>query len=311
MAVWLGTLQLILDKGQESDWFAADWIRWTAVLSAVALLCFVVRELRTQAPIVHLRILADRNFSVGTAITTIYGFVLYGVTAMLPLFLQTLLGYSALRSGLAVSPRGIGSMSSMLLAGVLVNYVDNRLLIAIGFSILGSSTFMLSHLNLGIAMSSVVLPNIINGFATGFIFVPLTTMTMGQLPQKEIGNAAGIYNLMRNIGGSIGIASISTLLSRGAQVHQAYLVQNISPYNPQLEPRLRELASQIVTNGAQPAMAHQLAMGLIYKSLQKQASLLAYADSFRLLGYLALVCMLLALRFHRVRKTHSASPMSE
>jgi DHA2 family multidrug resistance protein len=190
MAIWLGALQLVLDKGQEADWFATGWIRWTAAVSLVALVGFVVREFTSREPIVQLRILGNRNFTVGTLIAALYGFTFYGVIAMLPLFLQTLLGYSALDSGLAVSPRGLGSLLSMIVVAVLVNYVDGRILLACGFAIFGYSTLLLSHINLGISMGSVAVPNFINGFAGGFVFVPLTTMTMGLLRKQEIGNAS-------------------------------------------------------------------------------------------------------------------------
>jgi DHA2 family multidrug resistance protein len=308
MALWLGTLQLILDKGQESDWFSADWICWTAVVSSLALICFLARELTVRHPIVDLRVLRDRNFSVGTVITTLYGIVLYGVTSMLPLFLQTLMGYPAVDSGLDVSPRGFGSMTSMLIAGTLVNYVDSRLLLAIGFGILGTSAFMLSHLNLQIAMSSVVLVNIINGFATGFIFVPLTTMTMGKLRKEGIGNAAGIYNLMRNIGGSVGIAGITTFLVRGSQMHQSNLVQNVTAGNPVVIELLRDLQTKFYLGGADTYTAHQKALGMLYGIVQQQASLLAYMDNFRVLGFVSLMCIPLALLFHRVRKEARSRP---
>ena len=134
MALWLGTLQLVLDKGQEADWFAATWVRWTAAVSTLALIGFIYREMTDREPIVQLRVLANRNFAVGTLITCLYGFVLYGVTAMLPLFLQTVLGYSALQSGLSVSPRGIGSMVSMVMVGILVRKIDGRLLMAFGLA---------------------------------------------------------------------------------------------------------------------------------------------------------------------------------
>ncbi len=310
MTIWLGTLQLMLDKGQEADWFSADWIRWIAAVSAVALVCFIAREITAREPIVHLRVLGDQNFSVGTLLTALYGFVLYGVTAMLPLFLQTLMGYPALDSGLAVSPRGIGSMISMIVVGTLVNYVDGRFLLALGFGILGFSTFMLSRINLDISMTSVAVPNLINGFATGFIFVPLTTMTMGRLPREEIGNAAGIYNLMRNVGGSIGIATITTFLARGAQIHQAHLVQHVTPYNSPLVPGLQQLISQLTHAGSQLAGTQEAAIGMLYRIAQKQASLLAYMDNFRLLGFLSLLCIPLALLFRRVRKSESETRVS-
>jgi DHA2 family multidrug resistance protein len=302
MALWLGALQLVLDKGQEADWFSADWIRWLAVIAAIALIGFLWRELSIRAPIVHLPVLKDRNFALGTTITTVYGLILYGVTAMLPLFLQTLLGYPALDSGLAVSPRGIGSLASMVVAGFLVDYVDRRILLACGFGILGASAVMLSRLNLEISMSSIVLANIVNGFATGFIFVPLTTMTMGRLPKEEMANAAGIYNLMRNIGGSVGIAAITTSLVRGTQRHQAYLVHNVSSGNPALVQLLHGLQNKLILGGVDAYTAHRKALGMIFGMVQQQASLLAYMDNFRSLGYLSLLCIPLALLFRRVGK---------
>jgi DHA2 family multidrug resistance protein len=225
------------------------------------------------------------------------------MTALLPLFLQTLLGYPAMDSGLAVSPRGIGSIVSMLLVAVLVNYVDGRILLACGFAILGYSTFLLSRVNLDISMASVVVPNLMNGFAGGFIFVPLTTMAMGRLRKQQIGNAAGIYNLMRNIGGSVGIASVTTMLVRGAQVHQSYLAGNLTAGNP--------ATAKFRIAGASATTAHGEALGALYRSVQQQASVLAYADNFRLLAYLSLLCILPILFFHRLKSRARQRPPVE
>ena len=212
------------------------------------------------------------------------------------------MGYSALDSGLAVSPRGIGAVASMVLAGIFVNYVDGRILLAFGLGILAYSTYLLGQLNLGISIGSVALPNLMNGFAGGFIFVPLTTMTMSRLRKQEIGNAAGIYNLMRNIGGSIGIACVTTFLVRGAQAHQNYLGANLTASTPGLVGVLRGLQGRFHLEGASTVTANQEAMGALYRSIQQQAALLAYTDNFRLLAYLSLVCIPLAALFYRVLK---------
>jgi DHA2 family multidrug resistance protein len=267
---------------------------------------FVARELTNREPIVQLRILLNRNFGVGTLIATVFGFALYGVTALMPLFLQTQLGYSALDSGLTVSPRGLGSMLAMLLVGMLVNYVDGRILLACGFAGFGYSTLLLSHINLGISMWSVAMPNFLNGLAGGFIFVPLTTMTMSLLRKQEIGNAAGVYNLMRNIGGSIGIATVTTFLVRGAQTHQNYLAANVTSSNPTAMAALAGLQAKFMVGGASPYTAHQLALGAIYRSIQQQASLLAYADNFRMMGYLSLLCIPLLALLVRLRHRSEA-----
>jgi DHA2 family multidrug resistance protein len=311
MALWLGTLQLVLDKGQEADWFEADWIRWTLAVSIGAFIAFIVREVTAREPIVQLNVLLNRNFTVGTLVTGVYGFVLYASTALLPLFLQTLLGYPALDSGLAVSPRGIGSMASMVVAGALASRIDGRWLLMFGFFVFGVSTLMLSHLNLGIGMNSVIVPNILNGFAGGFVFVPLTTMAMGRLRRQEIGNAAGIYNLVRNIGGSVGIASATALLVRRAQVHQNYLAADISANGSAAVSATAGLQSAFHAAGADPVAAHQMALGAIYRSLEQQASLMAYVDGFRLLGYLALLCIPFILFFQRVRKPAERSAAGE
>jgi DHA2 family multidrug resistance protein len=217
------------------------------------------------------------------------------------LFLQTVLGYSALQSGLTVSPRGIGSMVSMVVVGLLVRYIDGRLLMIFGLALLGVSTWMLGHINLQIGMFSVVMPNLVNGFAMGFIWVPLTTMTLSRIRKQEMGNATGIYNLMRNIGGSVGIAAIITMLVRGSQVHQTYLSADAAG-SPIAGAMLRGLQARLVAQGADPVTAHLQALGAIYRSVEQQAILLAYADNFRLLAVLGLLCIPLVMLFKRVKK---------
>ena len=308
MALWLATLQLVLDKGQEADWFEADWIRWTAAVSCVALVMFAVRELSHREPIVQLRALLNRDFAVGTMITGLYGVVLYSTTALLPLFLQTLLGYPALDSGLAVSPRGLGSIASMLIAGAIANRVDSRLMLAFGFFVLGTSTLMLSNVNLGVSMTSVVVPNLLNGFAGGFIFVPLTTLAMSRLRRQDVGNAAGIYNLVRNIGGSIGIACTTAFLVRMGQVHQNYLGANLASTDPSLTNAARGLAGYLATGGSDPVDAQHKALGAMYQMVQQQASLMAYVDSFRLLGYMSLLCVPVVLLFRGSRRSTTSEP---
>jgi len=222
------------------------------------------------------------------------------------------MGYPALDSGLAVSPRGVGSLLSVVVVGVLINYIDSRILLACGFALLAYSAFLLGHINLGISITSVVVPNLINGFAGGFIFVPLTTMTMSHLRKQEIGNAAGIYNLVRNIGGSIGIACVTTMLVRGSQAHQNYLGANVTASTPAARSAFLGLQARFFQGGANIAAAHQSAFGMLYRSIQQQAALLAYADNFRLMSFLALLCIPLVLFFHRPqRRRRSADVIGE
>ena len=302
MAIGLGTLQLVLDKGQEEDWFQSNLITFAAIFSVVTLVTFVIWELKSHEPIVDLRILKNRNFTVGTLIMTAMGVVLYGTIALLPLFLQTVMGYPALQSGLAVSPRGFGSIASMLLVGRLIGKIDGRYLIMVGFLVLGVATYMFSDINLMITSASITWPNIISGFAMGFIFVPLTTMAMGTLPNEQMGNASGVFNLMRNTGGSLGIAAMTTMLSRGGQIHQAALVQNVNPYNPAFQERIQELVGTGVLNSQQ-------AIAAIYEMVAKQAMVLSYIDNFRLLAFLSFLCVPAVFLFKRVKAKKGAVAM--
>ena len=308
MALGLAALQIVLDKGQEDDWFSSSFIVRATLLAVIALTAFIIWELRSKDPIVNLRVLANRNFAIGTALIAAMGVVLYGTIALLPLFLQTVLGYPALESGLAVSPRGIGAVISMIIVGRLVGKIDGRYLVMFGFGVVGISTYLLSDINLQISMGSIVWPQILSGLGIGFVFVPLTIMAIGTLTNEQIGNATGIFNLMRNIGGSFGIAAVTTMLARGAQVHQAAMVHNLTPYDPAFQQRLQELGAAFAARG-NPMTAAQQAYGAVYNTLVGQATLLAYIDNFRLLAFLCLLCVPAALLFRKVKAGRQAPAM--
>jgi DHA2 family multidrug resistance protein len=212
------------------------------------------------------------------------------------------MGYSALQSGLAASPRGLGAMASMMMVGVLVRKIDARLLMAFGFGLLGVSTWMLGNISLQIGMSSVVVPNILNGFAMGFIFVPLTTVTLSRLRKQEMGNATGIYNLVRSVGGSIGISTVMAMLVRGAQTHQNTLAGDVGLGSPMAGMMARGLQARLFLQGSDMATAHQKALGALYRSVQQQSALLAYADNFRLIAILAFSCIPLLLLLKKVER---------
>ncbi|MGE5612492.1 MAG: DHA2 family efflux MFS transporter permease subunit, partial [Bacillota bacterium] len=303
MAIGLGTLQVILDKGQQEDWFASSWIRSMAMISVVSLVAFIVWELWVKEPIVDLRVLRNRNFAIGTAMITFLGVVLYGTTALLPLFLQSLMDYPALQSGLAVSPRGIGSLISMIVVGRLVGSVDNRWLLAGGFALLGYSVYRFAEINLQIAMTSIVWPNIMIGFALGFIFVPLTTLAMGRLRNEQVGNATGLYNLMRNLGGGFGIATVTTLLARGSQAYQTVLAYHTNAYNPEFQTRYQQIVTAL-TPKVGAAAARQKAYGLIYGEVTRQAGLLAYVHDFEVLAVVCLLCVPAVFAFQRITHKH-------
>ncbi len=301
LAIWLATLQFVLDKGQELDWFGSSTIVWCIALSGCAFLAFVIRELTTPRPLVDLRVLKNRNLAVGCGLIGILGALLYGTTAVLPLFMQNLLRYTALDAGLALSPRGVGAFLATIIVGRLVGRVSNRILIAIGFLGLAYSSFLFGHINLSIGMSSIVWPIILSGVAISFIFVPLATSSMGTLDQDQIGNASGLFNLMRNLGGSIGIAGLTTLVARGAQTSQSAFVGHFSQFNPIYQQKLATIQQGLAASEDPWRAAHQ-APQILYGILGQQALLVTYAHNFRLFGILCLVTMPLVFFFKKVSK---------
>ncbi len=302
LALWLATLQYLLDKGQELDWFGSHTIAWCAVISAAAFIAFVVRELTAHKPLVDLRVLWNRNLAVGCALVGILGALLYGTIAVLPLFMQNLLGYTALDAGLALSPRGIGAFFATIIVGRLVGKISNRVLITIGFLGLAYSSWLFGNINLSIGMSSIVWPTIFSGVAISFIFVPLATSSMGTLRQEQIGAASGLFNLMRNLGGSIGIAGLTTLVARGAQSNQAAFVSHFSQYNPVYQQKLAAIQHGLALHEGSWQAAQQ-APKVIYGILGQQSLLVTYSHNFRLFGILCLLTVPLIFFFKKVRAT--------
>ncbi|MGO8944949.1 MAG: DHA2 family efflux MFS transporter permease subunit [Syntrophobacteraceae bacterium] len=300
MAIWLATFQVILDKGQRDDWFSAQWIRWAVAISLVSMVCFIIWEIREKEPIVNLKVLKDRNFSLGTILVTLVGVVLYSTITLQPLLVQDLMGYTAFWSGVALSPRGIGAIIAVFFVGRVIGVLDNRMLIACGFILLAWSSYMLSGLNLQISIMNIVWPNIVMGLAMGLIFVPLATLTMAGLPNEQMGNAAGIFNLMRNLGGSFGISIVTTMLSRNAQAHQTFIAAHLNPYNIEFQQYAHKLASLFAFKGPPNYLYHKAYLAL-YELAVQQATLLAYMDDFRFLAFCSLLCIPAALVLKKLR----------
>lgn len=287
LAVWLGAMQIILDKGQESDWFGAVWIRWATAVLLVALVAFLYRELTIRKPLVDLHIFSNRNFAIGCLLIGLFGAVIYGVITLLPLFYQTLMGYTAGLSGITVSPRGVGAIVIMPIIGYLTSRIDNRLFIAAGFGLFGFTSLWFARLTLGMSQWTMFWPIVISGAASGMVFVPLSTTTMGTLRNEQMGNASGLYNLLRNIGGSIGISMVDTLIARRTQVHRADLVKNFSPDNPVFRSTYSQINALMAMHATpQP---RRTSYDLLSQILNQQSATSSYVDVFR---YLAIACFL-------------------
>jgi DHA2 family multidrug resistance protein len=300
LAVWLATMQIVLDKGQEADWFGAIWVRWFTLVSVVSFFSLLWWEFKTDHPLVDLRVFKNRNFAVGLLLMTTLAAILYGTTAQLPLFLQTLMGYPALQSGYAMSPRGLAAFVTTFMVGRLMGKIRARWMLCFGFSTLALSSFLLARINLQVSQINVIWPSVVNGIAISFIFVPLTTSTMSQLGQAQIANASGLYNLMRNLGGSIGIAFVTTMLARGAQAHQALMVGHLTPTDPAFAQRLAA-GKAMLAQHTDTVTATRQAYDAVYSLLDQQAHLWAFVDNFFLFGVLALLALPLIFLFKRVQ----------
>ncbi len=306
LVIGIGSLQIVLDKGQQEDWFSSDFIRVLAAVSTFGLIALVIRELRTRDPIVDLRVLKIRTYAVGLFMMTMLGFVLYGSLVLLPILLQTLLGYPALQAGIAIAPRGMGSFLAMPLVGVAIGRFDPRKMLAVGIAGASFTLFQLSWLNLNAGYWDVFWPQFWQGIALALLFVPLTTVTMDPIPNYRIGNAASLFNLMRNIGGSMGIAMATTYQERKTQMHINILGAHVNVYSEQARQAFERVRQLLIERGADPVTATQQAYAALYGTVQRQAAMLAFLDTFRLMALIFLV--LLPFLFLIRRPRHRGGP---
>lgn len=295
LAVGIGALQIMLDKGQEEDWFQSHFIIVLFVICAAGLAFFVLRELATEHPVVNLGIFKNTTYSTGVFMMTVVGFVLYGSTVLLPVWLQTLMGYSALQAGLAMLPRGLGSFLFMPVVGVLMSKIDARKLLATGLVLSAFSLYLLSRLNLNAGYWDIFWPQLLQGLSMGMLFVPLTTVTNGPIPKEQMGNATSLFNLMRNIGASIGIASVITIVARHSQAHTNVLAGHVTPYDPAAVAMMNTIKGGLIASGADPATASHQAYAMAFGMVQQHAAMLSYIDAFFLLSLMFIAVLPLIL----------------
>ena len=298
LSVGIGALQILLDKGQQEDWFSSNLIRTLTVFTIVGLVLFVIRELTVEHPIVDLRVFKNRTYATGVMMMTVLGFVLYGSTVLLPLWLQVLMGYPALQSGMAMLPRGLGSFLFMPIVGILMSKMEPRKLLGAGLIIAGISLLQLARLNLQAGYWDIFWPQILQGASMGLLFVPLTTITNDPIPKEKMGNATSLFNLMRNIGASIGISMVTTIYARAGQSNVNVLVRNISPYDPAATSFISGLKAAMIAAGSDPVTAAQRAYLAVFGMVQREAMMLGFVRAFRLLGFLffALVPLVLLMK---------------
>jgi len=289
LALGLGSLEVVLDEGQRNDWFASHVIVAFALVTVVCLVAVVFWELRHEHPVIDFRILKERNYTLATASMLVLGFVLYGSTALLPLLLQTLLGYTALLSGLVLSPGGIVVCLCLPLVGLLLKRVEARWLVVFGVLVSAAGLVAMSRFNLYVDLRTAVEARIVQSTGLAFLFVPISVAAFRYIPRERTNYATGLFNLARNIGGSSGIAATVTLLARRAQYHQQVLAAHLTPYDAPYQAAVARSKDLLYARGASPPDAAAQAHGLIYGTLVRQANMLAFADAFWVMAVLFVV----------------------
>ena len=300
LAVGVSALQIVFDKGQEADWFGSHMIVILSIIAAVGLIAFVIWELSIKDPIVQLRVFKNRTYAVGVLLMTLLGFVLYGSLVLLPIYLQTMMGYTAFLAGWWTSPRGIGSIIFMPIAGILLSRKwDPRIMLMLGLVSGSMSLFLFSGFNLNSGTWQIFWPQILQGAALAFIFVPLTTVTMDPIANADMGNATSLFNLVRNVGASAGISMSTTLVARRSQFHQSRLVAHLNPASASYRNMLAQLQAGFMRQGADAVDASHRALAALYGMVQQQAAVMSFVDAFWLLAVIFIVMAPLVLLMRR------------
>ncbi len=303
ISLGLASMQIVLDKGQRDDWFASGFIRTFFFLMLVGLVAGVIWELRTKDPVVDFKMLKDRNFAIATIAMFFLGFVLYASTMLIPEMLQELLGYPAELAGLALSPGGALIMLTMPLVGFLVSKVDTRYLIVFGCSISASALLLMAGWNLQLDFRHAVLGRMMQAFGLAFLFIPINVSAFAYVPRELTNMGTGIINLARNIGASVGLATVTTLLERRTQSHQARLMEGVNSMNPAFNNMVNGTASALMTHGASPSQASAQAHGMVLGLVQRQAAMMAFLDNFKLLGiiFFAVIPVMVLMKRPKMR----------
>ena len=304
----MGSLQVVLDKGQQEDWFSSSFIITFSIIFIVSIIALIRVELTHEHPIINLRLFKNLSFSAGNLIMFVVGFCLYSSIVLIPLFLQTLMGYSATDAGMVMAPGGIATLITMPFVGAALARRDGRKIVLIGLLLGATSMFIMQGLNLQGSFWNYTWPRIVLGFGLAMIFVPLTTVTLATISRTEMGNATGMFNLLRNIGGSVGIAMAATMLARYGQFYQTSLVAHITPYNPTFQNHFQELKQTLIARGLSITQADHTALGMIYGEVRRQAGALAFNRIFFIIGLAFLVIIPLLLLLKRTEHQEELPP---
>jgi DHA2 family multidrug resistance protein len=304
LAVGVGALQVMLDKGERLDWFSSHLIVGLTIAGGAGLLLFVIQELRVHEPIVDLRVLNNRTFAVGTLFTTIVMFAMYGTYILIPLYCQQVAGYTPLLAGLVLSIQSFATFASIVFAGRLFNKLDPRLIVCAGCLAAGIGSWDMAHFYEQIDFWNIAMPGVLRGVGSGLIFIPMTTLSLGAVSKEEMGTASGLFNMVRTIGGSVGIALLIAMLSSGSQIHQNYLAGEINPFHFRTWLHYYPAASGMIRGLTRHGDAPLL--GMVYEEVRRQALVMAFVDDFRIIAYIFFILSPLAFVMRRPQGGSSA-----
>jgi DHA2 family multidrug resistance protein len=301
LALGMGSLQLMFDKGQDEDWFDSRLINVLLVTAVVMLVLFVIRQLKVKDPLVQLSLLKDKNFASGVFVGMVMSFVLYGSLILIPLFMQTVLGWTAVTTGIWTSPRGLGALFGMLFIkrAKWLRNMDGRWIIVGGFGSTALIFFTYAKMSANSGMLDLVVPQFFQGVAVSLAFVFLTTLTMAYVPKERMPYATSLYSTLRNIGQSMGISFVATFLVRRRQFHQARLSDHVYASNPLVQQALAGSRHYFEMQGSDAYTATMQGLGAMYRTLLAQADILSYLDAFKLLGVLFLLVLPVAFIMRR------------
>jgi DHA2 family multidrug resistance protein len=299
----LGSLQFVLDKGEREDWFGSHLIVTFTAISLISLVILILHEIYSDSPVVDLRLFKDRTFATGNFIMFLVFFNLFGSIVLLPIFLQVLMRYTSFDAGLVLGPGGFATMAVLPIVGILVHKINPKGILAVGITLCAVTTFLMSKFNLTTDFWTFVWPRVLLGLGMGFSFIPLTTLTLSHIPREKMGQATAMYNLLRNIGGSVGIAFVTTSIARRAQFHQSRLVEHLTPLDPAYRIAKEKMMLFLSYKGAGGANPDNI----LYGELIRQSTAIAFSDTFLLIS-LCIACVLPFILLMRHNNRSEAPP---
>lgn len=305
LVIGIGSIQYVLDKGQQDDWFSSPAILTCTIVALISLILLIINEIYHEHPIINLKLFKDRTYTMGNLVMFFTFFNLFGSIVLLPIFLQSMMGYTSFQAGLVLGPGGAATIISMMFAGKFAHKINPKFLLGLGIIICSYTTYSMSQFNLQSDFWIFVAPRVTLGLGMGFIFIPLTITTLSHIPKEKMGEATSIYNLLRNMGGSVGIAFATTMIARNSQVYQSELVKNLTPFDTSYMMTIDKMSSYFSMKGLDGVSPD----GLIFRELIRQSMTLAFTKTFLTFSILMLSVLVLVF-FMKITKSHDATNVS-